>query len=203
MAISPDGKDIVFIALEGVGGRGPRLFLKRAGNFGVIELKGTNAAGAPFFSPDGRWIGYVNDRTDEIYKILVDGGEPLKVASEVSGVSSGLGTGASGEASATWAPDNTIIFSSKGVLKRIPESGGEPAILTKIKSKGEKHLYPHMLPDGKTVLFTVGYPSTELNSYRLAVYGLGRRITRSFWMKRDIMRFIHQPDTSCTGDPIG
>ncbi|MCG8605932.1 hypothetical protein MJD09_13195, partial [bacterium] len=159
MAISPDGRDIVYL----VRGGGPRLFLKRAGSFEVTELAGTMDARAPFFSPDGRWIGYLNQRTKEIYKILVDGGEPLKVASYQS---------SHNRASATWAPDNAIIFAGD-VLSRIPESGGEPRILTKTKTQGEQHLYPHMLPDGKTVLFTVGYENAELNSYRLAVYGFG------------------------------
>jgi serine/threonine-protein kinase len=160
MAVSPDGIDIVYLAISD---GGPRLFLKRAGSFDVTELAGTLHARAPFFSPDGRWIGYLNQSKKEISKVLVNGGEPLKVASYQSSHNS---------ASATWAPDNTIVFTGD-VLKRIPESGGEPAILTKIKRKGERHLYPHMLPDGKTVLFTVGYQNAELNTYRLAVYGFG------------------------------
>ena len=159
MAISPDGRDIVFLIVAD----GPRLFLKRAGSFEVTELAGTRNARAPFFSPDGRWIAYLNQATKEIHKVLVDGSEPLKVASYQS---------SHDYASATWAPDNTIVFVSD-VLKRIPESGGEPSILTKIKSEGEQHLFPHMLPDGKTVLFTVGYENAELNTYRLAVYGFG------------------------------
>ena len=81
MAISPDGNDIVYIGLREAGEIG--LFLKRAGSFEAIELKGANEARAPFFSPDGRWIGYVSQRTNEIYKVLVDGGEPLKVAGDI------------------------------------------------------------------------------------------------------------------------
>ena len=93
---------------------------------------------------------------------MVDGGEPLKVTS-----------GIKVRASATWAPHNTIIFAD-GVLKRIPESGGEAAILTKTKGAGEQHQFPHMLPDGKTVLFTVKpYKEADLNTSRLAVYRFG------------------------------
>ncbi|MCG8604550.1 protein kinase, partial [bacterium] len=158
MAVSPDGKDIVYLAIAP---RGPMLFLKRAESVDIVQLEGTLHARSPFFSPDGRWIGYVHQRSNEIYKILVDGGEPLKVASDVPVL-----------ASATWAPDNTIVFGGD-VLKRIPESGGEPAILTKTKSAREWHLYPHLLPDGKTVLFTVGYENADLNTYRLALYRFG------------------------------
>ena len=120
MAISPDGMDIVYIA-EG-SAAAERLFLKRSGSFDAAELEGTFHASAPFFSPDGRWIGYVNHETEDIYKVLADGGEPFKITSF---------NGSPG--SATRAPDNTIIFEDERVLKRIPESGGEPVILTKLK----------------------------------------------------------------------
>ena len=68
MAISPDGKDIVSIAMTSSGEIG--LFLKRPGSFDVIELERTRDARAPFFSPDGRWVGYINQRTKEIYKVF-------------------------------------------------------------------------------------------------------------------------------------
>jgi serine/threonine-protein kinase len=160
MAISPDGMDVVYIAERSA--EVERLFLKRAGSFDMTELEGTLHPSAPFFSPDGRWIGYINHATNDIHKVLADGGEPFKITSF---------TGSRG--SATWAPDNTIIFEDERILKRIPESGGEPAVLTKTKTGPELHLYPHMLPDGKTVLFTVGNENAELNTYRLAVFRFG------------------------------
>ena len=159
IAISPDGMDIVYVA-EGSNFDG--LILKRGGSFNSIELGGTINGRAPFFSPDGRWIGYIKWTSLEIYKILADGGEPLKVT----------GFNAS-EGSATWGPNNTIIFEDDNVFKTVNETGGEPTILTKTKSAGERHLYPHMLPDGKTVLFTVDFGIGELNRYRLAVFRFG------------------------------
>ncbi|MFQ5485897.1 MAG: hypothetical protein ACE5DO_11285, partial [Desulfobacterales bacterium] len=155
MAISPNGTNMVFIA-TGAGG-GTRLFLKRAGSFITTELAGTNGARGPFFSPDGRWIGYFHWAAKEIKKILIDGGQPFKITSYKDNRSS-----------ATCAPDNTIIFTEDGVLKRISDVGGESTVLTKIKREGEWHQFPRMLPDGKTVLFTVRH---EGNS-RLAVYRL-------------------------------
>ena len=166
MAISPDGMDIVTVGaaffLAQDGGLPGRLFLKRARSFDFLAVEGTAEARSPFFSPDGRWIGYVNQWEHEIYKVLRDGGEPIKI------------TAFSPErGSATWAPDNTIIFADDHVLKRGPDSGGEPVILTKTKAFGETHHFPHMLPDGKTVLFTVKAKRWELHTYRLALYSFG------------------------------
>jgi serine/threonine-protein kinase len=160
MAISPDGNDIVYLTRVG----GSSLFMKKATAFEPIVLEGTRQGRAPFFSPDGRWIGFLNRQSGEIYKMLVEGGSPLKVASFQS---------SNDYHSATWAPDNTIIYTEQNVLKRIADSGGEPTVLTKLKNQNEEHLFPHMLPDGKTVLFTVAAQAGELNSYRLALFSFG------------------------------
>jgi serine/threonine-protein kinase len=160
MAISPDGTNMVYIGRGA--GAGIRLFSKRAGSFETNELAETNEARGPFFSPDGRWIGYFNWATREINKVLVNGGQPLVITSFKDDRSG-----------ATWAPDNTIIVPYDGVLKRIPESGGEPSVLTKAKRTGERHQFPHMLPDGQTVLFTLRHEGAGLNTCRLAVYRIG------------------------------
>jgi len=156
MAISANATNMVFRADK-------KLFLKRAKSFDAIELEGALAR-APFFSPDGRWIGYFDGKDNEIYKILVDGGEPLQITSH----------GEAWHGGATWAPDNTIIFSGlSGGLHRVSASGGPSVKLTKTRGEGEWHGFPHLLPDGETVLFTVGHEGTELDERRLAIYRFG------------------------------
>jgi len=65
--------------------------------------------------------------------------------------------------SGSWSPDDTIVFSAAGYesavqLYRVSASGGEPEILpTQDPDKGENRYHlPHILPGGKTVLFTIG-----------------------------------------------
>ena len=163
MAISPDGTKMVFMS-DGTGSRDWFLHMKRARNFEIEALVQKNGARSPFFSPDGRWVGYFDSFSDEIWKISVDGGEPLKITAATRNHNG-----------ATWAPDNTIIFAGgPGGLRRVPESGGEVTLLTKTKSEDEQHQFPRMLPDGKTVLFTIAKGgSATLNDFRLAVYTFG------------------------------
>jgi hypothetical protein len=59
----------------------------------------------------------------------------------------------------TWNDDNTIIYAvslGSGLL-RIPASGGTPESLTRPDgaANGYAHVFPHALPGGRSVLFTI------------------------------------------------
>ena len=70
-----------------------------------------------------------------------------------------------GNRGASWAADDTIIFSpSAGTsgLLRVPAGGGQPTSIAKPDNqKGEQgYLWPHLLQDGRAVLFTVSSTGT-------------------------------------------
>jgi eukaryotic-like serine/threonine-protein kinase len=100
-----------------------------------------------FFSPDGKWLGF--NRNGSLKKVSLTGGAPLTVC---NGVPQCHG--------ATWCADDTIVFTpdNHSGLWQVPASGGEPRELTTPdRARGEKsHRWPHCLPGGKAVLFTVG-----------------------------------------------
>jgi hypothetical protein len=108
------------------------------------ELPGTEAARAPFFSPDGSWIGYFGDGT--LQRVSVDGGPPVIVAR-------GLDVQVRG---GTWLPDGSIVFAPDAdtSLLRVRE-GGEPEPLTRLGPRERTHRWPDALPDGSAVVFTV------------------------------------------------
>ena len=118
----------------------------------------------PFFSPDGRWIGFFSGA--HLKKILHSGGNPLTVAE----------VGDNAYRGATWAPDNTIIFGAPtGGLKRVAASEGSPAVLTELAAGEVAHRWPEMLPGGKSLLFTVirgGLGDGNLEDTRIAVLAL-------------------------------
>jgi eukaryotic-like serine/threonine-protein kinase len=159
-AVSPDGSFIVSTGVLADGRQ--QLFLRRIDGLDPQPIDRTEGAYDPFISPDGRWIGF--QRANRLEKIAVGGGEPLRLADR------GNAPGA------TWGPDNTIVASTAwlGGLALVPADGGTMRTLTTPDdSKGEKgHWWPHFLPDGRHVLFTLWKAATGLNDADIAVLDL-------------------------------
>ena len=57
VAVSPNGQQVVFAAASDPAAT-PRLYLRDIDRLELTVLHGTEGAAAPFFSPDGQWIGF-------------------------------------------------------------------------------------------------------------------------------------------------
>lgn len=138
-AISPDGRRLVFSA------RGPdgnqQLATRLLGQAQLTLLPGTEGGRDPFFSPDGKWVGFV---TGQLKKVSVLGGAALML-----GGASGTIVGAS------WGEDGHIIYTPGPVLPlfRIPDAGGTPQAVTRLAAGELTHRWPQILPGGGAVLF--------------------------------------------------
>jgi eukaryotic-like serine/threonine-protein kinase len=145
--ISPDGSLIAYVATRG--GQ-PQLFVRRLDDPLPKVLAGTEDAIGPFFSPDSRWIGFFAD--GKLKKVSVAGGAPISVSDAP------IGFGGS------WGRDDVIVFAptSGSGLSRVNAAGGSPMRVTTLdQQKGEfSHRWPAFLPDGDSVLFTVGTQGT-------------------------------------------
>ena len=148
--VSPDGTHLVYISI--VSGEN-RLMVRAIDRLDAVPVGGTaTGVNGPFFSPDGRWIGFFSGTIGgELKKVSITGGAPVSV-----GRTSGNSAGAS------WGPDDTIVFATfpsgpNAGLLRVPAAGGEPAVLTTPDAAhGEvNHLFPSVLPGGRAVLFTI------------------------------------------------
>jgi len=139
VSISPDGRQVAFVASAGLGDQS--LFVRRMGSTEIQKLPGTDGAQNPFWSPDNRSIGFVDG--GKLRRIDVSGGSSQNIA-EVGGPG-------------TWSQDGTILFmSADNRLYRVPATGGEPTPVTSLDpSRGETgHFWPHFLPDGRHFLYT-------------------------------------------------
>ena len=143
LAISPDATRIV-ILLNGPAGR--KLYMRSFAETEFAPIAGTDGAGIVFFSPDSKWIGFAAD--GKLKKITAEGGAPVTICS------------ATRPRGADWGPDDTIVFSPASTdagLYRVSAAGGEPVAVTTLdRARGERsHRWPHFLPDGKHVMFSV------------------------------------------------
>jgi Tol biopolymer transport system component len=140
LAISPDGQRIVFVATSE--GRS-RLSLRSLDANSARPLAGTELASYPFWSPDGRSIGFFAD--GKLKVIDVDSRSVRTVAS----ASSGQG--------GTWNRDGVILFAPNisSQIWRVSASGGEPAPVTRMEPRQTAQRYPQFLPDGGRFLYYV------------------------------------------------
>ncbi len=122
-----------------------QIYVRPIGESTARPLGGALGSG-PFFSPDGKWLGFWHAPTGTLRKVAVTGGAPVKICDAVSGI-----------AGATWGPDDTIVFAWFDLF-RVPASGGSPTTLLKVdEARGERFFrHPSFLPSGKAILFTVG-----------------------------------------------
>jgi serine/threonine protein kinase len=139
-AISPDGQTIAYVSQKGMDE--PQLYLRDLNSFESKLVEGSSGAEQPFFSPDGRRIAFFSQ--GQLLKSEVKGGAPTRICDVV------------GSLGGTWNEDNTIVYSSDGLL-RISAEGGEPELLTKPDgaSHGYAHVWPQSLPGKHNILFNV------------------------------------------------
>jgi eukaryotic-like serine/threonine-protein kinase len=142
MALSPDGSTLVYVAVHnGV----QQLFVRVMDSREAKPVPGTDGAAIPFFSPDSKWIGFF--AAAKLKKVPIAGGTAQTLCDS-------LGAGG-----ASWGTDDTIVFSpsNSSGLMRVSAAGGKPQVLTTLDhTQGElSHRYPHFLPGGKALLFTV------------------------------------------------
>jgi serine/threonine-protein kinase len=160
LALSPDGRHVVY-----VGNGGTQLFVRALDALEPVAIASGADLRAPFVSPDGQWIGFV-ESANTLKKIAITGGPSITLA-ELEGGSRG----------ATWAPDDAIIFATNDVtmgLQRVPAAGGTPEVLTRPDhAQGEAdHLWPEIVPGGRAVLFTIPSQTGGLDEAQLAVRDL-------------------------------
>lgn len=145
VAASPDGRRFALVALES--GR-PTLFLREANRSIPLRLDGDGDPSDPFFSPDGRLVGYFAGGQ---IKVVEPGQAPRVVAPALPG------------AGATFTNASTIVFGGGpgGGLARVSLAGGPPEILLQpqVPSADIRFGWPDLLPGDRGLLFTVITPA--------------------------------------------
>jgi len=136
-AISPDGRQLAFV---GVLSGKPLLWIRSLDSLSSRPLAGTEGSHAPFWSPDGRFIGFF--ARGKLRKVETAGGVPQAIC-DTAGFRG------------SWNSDGDIIYAQSGVIYRVHSEGGRPTPVTKLHpSRSEiEHEWPQFLPDGRHFLY--------------------------------------------------
>jgi eukaryotic-like serine/threonine-protein kinase len=140
MAISPDGRALVFVATSD--GK-PQLWLRTLDAVSPRPLPGTDDAARPFWSPDSRKVGFWANF--QLKRIDLDSGA-VRVLST------------SGSNGGAWNRDDIILFSHypDGALQTVSANGGETTQVLKPGPQANTFQSPVFLPDGRHFLFHAG-----------------------------------------------
>ncbi len=134
LALSPDGTKLVYSAHRG---DTPQLYVRALDQLESKPIPHTEGAVQPFFSPDGKWVGFFSRDEQTLKKVSLMGGTPQTLC-EVK-ISRG----------GSWGHDGTIVFGQRPGIWRVSEAGGTPEELTGVQSG----FRPQILPGGKAVVF--------------------------------------------------
>ena len=144
VAISPDGKSVVFNADR-------QLWFRPIDHLLATPIRGTERASVPFFSPDGQQLGF-SGSDGQIKSVSINGGAPVP-----------LGSAPEQAHGASWSDDGYIYFGQgSGGIWRVSENGGDPETVAKM-AEGEQAYGPQLLPGGEWLLYTLLSGSTSWN----------------------------------------
>jgi serine/threonine-protein kinase len=143
VALSEDGRTLLAVAYADAG---TAIYRRAFDRLDFTLIQGTEGAENPVISPDGKTVVFFEG--SRVFKVPVEGGTPVAVAD------------AQTPRGMTWGPNNTIVYSPmyNSGLWRVPATGGAPTELTPLDASRDErtHRWPQALPDGRTVIFTVG-----------------------------------------------
>jgi len=140
VVLSPDGKAVAFGASDAQGK--VTLWVRDLDGLHAHSLAGTEGATFPFWSHDGRSLGYFAG--GKLKTVPVEGGTPGDVCDAPAG------------RGGTWNAQDTILFSPQfeSAIYQVPASGGTPSAVTTLDTaKHDSHRWPYFLPDGKHFLY--------------------------------------------------
>ena len=146
LALSSDGTQLAFVTGGLPSGQ---LWVRPLDSVDAQAVPGADDASFPFWSPDGRSIGFFT--LSELKTVDLTGGPPQTVCA----VSIGMG--------GTWNEDDVIVFGGLiSSLHQVEAAGGEPIPLGGLDVLGApSHRWPQFLPDGETSCFLPWHEETR------------------------------------------
>jgi serine/threonine-protein kinase len=140
LAYAPDGSVFAYVSRVG-------LMLRAADRLDPVPVAGARRGVNPFFSPDSRWLGYMDGA--RVMKVPLDGGAPVTICDSCTGYSF------------SWGGDDTVRYHTapasnpnSRVLMAVSARGGRPYEIARPDStSAEVFRGPMLVPGTRIVLF--------------------------------------------------
>ena len=143
LSVSPDGRQVAFVARDSVGPN--RVWLRPLSATAARPLAGSENAQSVFWSPDARAVAFFT--ATRLVRLDLPDGAPVTLTALPSG------SGRSG----TWGKRGDILFAEprSEAIYGVPSSGGTPAVvLARDTARGDAWVrWPLYLPDGEHFLY--------------------------------------------------
>ncbi len=154
VAISPDGSQLAFCATDTLGV--DYLWLRRLDTMNATRLVGTRGVTLPFWSPDGRHLGFFSE--GKLRRVAIADGMVQDIAD------------APDARGGTWSANDDIVYqpAASGPLYHVSARGGHARAVTVVDTTNgdDAHRFPSFLPDGNHFLFVV-LPARETFAIRV------------------------------------
>jgi len=169
MALAPDGHTLALVAYSEQASKN-MIWIHQIGGRTATPVPGTQGAAYPFWSPDGRSLGFFAG--GKLKTIDVNSGRSARILADAP-----FGRGGS------WNKDGVIIFTPNvwTGLFRISSSGGAVTEMTKVDPAQYQvsHRWPFFLPDGRHYLYLAGNFSGYLDKNFIVLGELDSKETRT------------------------
>ena len=163
VAVAPNGHTVALASDREAGGKSA-LWLYDVGSREARSVGNTDGASFPFWSPDGRSLGFFAE--GKLKRLDIAGGGVQTLCDAPSG------------RGGSWNRDGVILFTPSGqigdVVNRIPASGGtpQPIIMLDMNRSETSIRWPMFLPDGKHYLFMAFDVSGQGNAHAIYIGSL-------------------------------
>jgi serine/threonine protein kinase len=168
LALSPDEQTLAIVAYSAQANNYV-LWTHEIGGRQTSSLAGTQGASYPFWSPDGKFIGFFAD--GKLKKVGVSEGRVQVLCDAPNG------------RGGAWNRDGVIVFTPGGLggLFRVISSGGSPVEMTKPDPTRfeSSHRWPVFLPDGKHFLYLAANFTGHLENNAIFLGSLDSQERRS------------------------
>ncbi len=144
IALAPDGETLAFVARDDTGQTA--VWVRAMGDLDARRIESSTGARYPFWSPDGRRLGFfaggdllIMDLIGQVPRVIASAGSPADVRG------------------ATWNQNGLIVYAPTftGGLMQVPAAGGEarPTTTLAVARNEGTHRFPLFLPDGRHLVF--------------------------------------------------